>query len=364
MPLNHRLHLYPMAALSLLLAFNACTESEEDDPDNAIPKYTIPANYSTFENVDFAGQTARLDMMGELGAYVKTANTPGTKLDAAKLKAMFANSGNPFSKEGLNTSGKQLKDKTFEPDRAYFESLFDSAAAASQDTTPGAKGKAGVVTASNGTSKYLMSSKGLEYAQLIEKGLMGAVSFYQATAGYLDSTGKLAATVTDSAKAHHWDEAYGYFTSSTKFPEEGKDRFWSKYTNDADKHIGSNAKLLRAFTKGRAAIVNKDRKTMLEAIDSVRYEWERVSAATAIHYLNAVKKALTDDGARNHQLSEGIAFVRALKYNPAKKITADQITQIEGFIGSDFYEVTQSGLDSAIDLLTSIYGLGDVKANL
>ena len=342
----------------------ACTESEVEDPDNTVPKYTIPVSYSTFEDVDFSGQTTRLDMLGEIGAYVKTANTPGIRLDAAKLKSMLANSGNPFSKDPLNTSGKQLKNKTFEPDQAYFEALFDSAAAASQDSTLGAKGKAGVIIASNGTSKYLMSSKGLEYAQLIEKGLMGALSYYQATAVYLDSAGKLATSVTDSAKAHHWDEAYGYFTSSTKFPEEGKERFWAKYTNNADKHIGSNAKILRAFVKGRAAIVYKDRQSMLEAIDSVRYEWERVSAASAIHYLNAVKTALTDDGARNHQLSEGIAFVRALKYNPAKKISTSQLAEIEGFIGSDFYEVTQSGLDSAIDLLSGIYGLNDVKTNL
>jgi hypothetical protein len=352
-----------LAALSLVLGLNACLESEEKDPD-AVPEYTIPSSYTAFEGVDFAGQTARLDMMGELGAYVKTANKRGVAIDAAKLKAMFANEGNPFAKEALNTSGKKLKDKTFEPDRAYFDSLFDAAAAASQDTTPGAKGKAGVITAANGTSTYLVSAKGLEYAQVIEKGLMGALAFYQAAAVYLDTSSKLASTVSDSAKAHHWDEGFGYFTSSSKFPEEGKERFWSKYANDIDKHIGCNAKILRAFLKGRAAIVNKDRETMAEAVDSVRYEWERVSAATAIHYLNAVKKALTDDGARNHQLSEAVTFVRALKYNPAKKISDDQLSQINGFIGTDFYEVTQAGLDSAIDLLSTVYGLDDVKTQL
>jgi len=361
----HRSFLFPLAALTLMIGLNACTESEEET-DDGIPDYTIPDSYSAFEGVDFAGQTARLDMLGKLGTYVKTANTPGTGLDADKLKAMFANSGNPFDVDGLNTSGKQLKDKTFEPDRGSFEALFDSAAAYSGDTVPGAQGRPGVVTASNGTSRYLMNGKGHEYAQLIEKGLMGALSYYQATAVYLNAgtDGKLAESVTDSAKAHHWDEAYGYFTSSVNFPAEGKDRFWSKYANDNDKHIGCNGKILRAFAKGRAAIVNKDRETMLEAIDSVRYEWERVSAASAIHYFNAVKKALTDDGARNHQLSEGIAFTRALKYNPAKKISDAQLAEIETLIGDDFYEVTQAGLDEAIDLLSGIYGLDDVKAAL
>lgn len=350
--------LYPAAALSLALGFTACmNDSEEDDG------YNVPESYESFENVNFSGQTARLDMLQELGAYIKSGNQ-GTELDAGKMKAMFANEGSPFSKEELNTSGKQLKDKTFELDRDYFEELFDSAAAASKAGEPGAKGKAGVVTASNGTSKYLMSAKGQEYAQLVEKGLMGAMAFYQAAAGYLDAETKLGESVPDSSKAHHWDEAYGYFTSSVKFPEEGVNRFWSKYANDADDLIGCNGRILRAFAKGRAAIVNDDRDAMLEAIDSVRYEWERVSAASAVHYFNSAKKSLTDDGARNHQLSEGIAFLRALKYNPAKKITVDQLAEIGEKIGDDFYEVTASGLDFAIETLSDIYGFEDVKSQL
>jgi hypothetical protein len=355
--------LYPLTALSLLTGLSSCVFEGDEGGDGS---YTIPADYSSFEGVDFSGQTARLDMIGEIGAYAKSAHTPGTKLDAAKLKAMFANEGNPFSKEGLNASGKKLKDKTSAGDLDYFAGLFDSAAAASQDAGTGSQGKAGLVTAANG-SRYLMDGKGREYAQLIEKGLMGAVAYYQATQIYLDPETKLSETHTDSARAHHWDEAYGYFTGNLKFPSEDKDkeRFWSKYAGEkADKHFGTNARIARAFARGRAAIVHKDRKTMLDAVDSVRFEWERVSAASAVSYLNAAKKSLADDGARNHQLTEAIAFVRALKYNPARKITLDQIAEVEAHVGEDFYEVTVGGIDKAIDLLSSIYGFDAVKANL
>lgn len=361
--IKHPHFVRPMAALCLALGLSACLESEEKEPETPDPTYTIPESYGAFEDVDFSGQTARLDMLAELGAYVKTANKRGVAIDADKMKAMFANEGNPFSKDALNSAGKRLKDKTFLPEQDYFEGLFDSAAAASQDTTPGEHGKAGVVAAGSG-STYLMSAKGVEYAQLIEKGLMGALSFYQAAAVYLDTDSKLAASVPVADQQHHWDEAFGYFTSSVNYPTEGVNRFWSKYGNDYDKLIGCNARLLRAFVKGRAAIVNQDRATMLEAIDSVRYEWERVSAAAAVHYYNAAKKGLTDDGARNHQLSEAIAFTRALKYNPAKKITSAQLAEIEEFIGDDFYEVTQQGLDSAIDLLSDVYGFESVKTQL
>ncbi len=357
---DRKILLPALAAVTLLLGLGACTESG-DESEEGVPDYDIPDSYSAFDDVDFSGQTARLDMLSKLGAYVKTGNVPGTELDAEKLKAMFANSENPFDVEALNTSGKRLKDKTFEPQRAYFEELFDSAAAASGDTVPGAQGRSGVVTASNGTSRYLMNGRGHEFAQLIEKGLMGAMAYYQATAVYLDTDDKLGASVADSVKAHHWDEAYGYFTSSTEFPEKGKDRFWSKYSEEHDGIIDCNSRILRAFTKGRAAIVNNDRPALLEAVDSVRHEWERVSVASAIHYFNAVKKSLTDDGARNHQLSEGIAFVRALRYNPARRISDDQLEEIEERIGDDFYEVTQAGLDAAIDLLSDIYGMDSVK---
>lgn len=364
MPDVRKLLLYPLTALALLGGLSACTESEEDDGDDGNPSYTIPSDYSTFENVDFSGQTARLDMLGELGAYLKSAHSPGIRLDSVKLRAMFANESNPFSKEGLNASGKKLKDKTFAPHLGYFDSLLVGAAVASQDTAPARKGKAGLVTAANGATRYLVDERGREYAQLVEKGLMGAVAYYQATSVYLDTATKLSAALTDSAREHHWDEAYGYFTSSTRFPAEGKDRFWSKYSNDkSDKSFGTNAKLQRAFAKGRAAITAKHREGMLEAIDSVRREWELVCAASAVSYLNAAKRGFTDDAVRSHALSEALAFVKALRYNPDRRITVEQIAEIETKLG-DFWDATPAAIDAAIEVLDGVFGFGDAKPTL
>src|SRR5688500_18118608 len=72
---NPSRYLHLLTAFALLAGLNACTESEDPD-DDGIPDYTVPESYSAFEGVDFAGQTARLDMLGKLGAYVKTGNTP------------------------------------------------------------------------------------------------------------------------------------------------------------------------------------------------------------------------------------------------------------------------------------------------
>jgi hypothetical protein len=41
---------------------------------------------------------------------------------------MYSNTGNAFTDATLNTSGKQLRDKTFAADTAFFVSMFKAAA--------------------------------------------------------------------------------------------------------------------------------------------------------------------------------------------------------------------------------------------
>ncbi len=74
----------------------------------------------------------------------------------------------------LDTSGKQLKNKTFSLDQVHFESLFDSIVALSYyGGNVGSNGVPGIVTSSSGAKKYLQNANGIEYQQLIVKELMG-----------------------------------------------------------------------------------------------------------------------------------------------------------------------------------------------
>src|SRR5690606_23418003 len=89
-----------------------------------------------------------------------------------------------------NASGKQLRDKTARGNSLYqekFETLLKELAATSATTVEGeysaADGTAGVIQ--SGEKKYLVDAKGAEYAQRIEKGLMGAVFYDQIQNGYL-----------------------------------------------------------------------------------------------------------------------------------------------------------------------------------
>jgi len=367
-----------LSAITIGSLVFSCKKDKSPEPETTPtptgPTYTVPTTY-TFTNVNYSGQTTRLDMLNELGVYMKTANTSGTVLDAQKMKDMYSNSNNQFSSLALNTSGKQIKDKVFSLDQSMFEAYMDTLASVSTSTVTGSNGVAGVVTSPNdATKKYLCAANGIEYTQVIEKGLMGALAYYQTAAVYLDDS-KIGVTVDNTtvvagqgtAREHHWDEAFGYFGAPVDFPNTAtisQARFWAKYCNARNTILSSNATIMNAFLKGRAAISNNDNTTKEEQRTIIRDNWEKVIAATIISYINSTKNNFADDAVRNHNLSEVIGFIMNLKYNPTKKITNAQITQLEGYIGRNLYNVTTQNLDNAKDLLSTVYGLDSVKNSL
>ena len=346
--------------------------------------YEIPTTYLFKDakgnnTVDFSGQKERLDMLSEMATYVKSANTKGTTLDASILKNMYANTNYTWTDAnglGMNGSSKQLKDKTAGGDAtiaAIFESYFDSIATLSALNQDGAPGTAGVYPNDGSKGPYLMSANGIEYAQYIEKGLMGAVFYYNIISVYLvdskmnvdnskpvdEANGKYYTSME-----HHWDEAFGYFSYTIDFPTNGTDRFWGKYAYAREGVLQSSTKIMNAFLKGRAAISNKDLTTRDEQITIIRIELEKVSAATAIHYLNQAMANLTKHATRNHALSEGVAFIDVLKYGTSAKISKAEINAILTTIGTDFNNVTLDNLKKAKDDLATKIGLTEVKDSL
>jgi hypothetical protein len=329
-------------------------------------KYDVPETYD-FENVSYSGQTARLDMVDEMTAYLETALTPGTVLDAQHLHDMFENQNNPFS----FTSSKQLKDKCFLAEQSLLESWMDSAALASASAVPASNGVAGIATSADGQSHYLLGANGYDYIELIEKGLMGAVFYYQTTAVYL-SDSKIGSsvdntTVTDgegTPMQHHWDEGFGYFGAPLDFPANTTARFWAKYSLQREALLATSAVIMDAFILGRAAINNDDHDTKTEQVTLIRDNWEKVVVGMAIHELNGAKDHFTDDAVRNHEISEAIAFIRALQFSPTKKISTSQWQSALDALGTNLYAVTLSGIDSARNTLATAYGLESIKDQL
>jgi hypothetical protein len=277
---------------------------------------------------------------------------------------------------GMTGSSKQLKSKTAAGDagvQAMFEAYIDNLDSISYGSTTNATdtyGNAGVWT--NGTKSYLMDGNGYEYTQLIEKGLMCAVFMNQMTNNYLqaivsDDNLTVISGENYTVMQHHWDEAYGYFTSEVDFPTNGANRFWGKYADGREAVLGSATKIATAFRTGRAAIDNSDYTTRNAQITIILTEMEKVCAGSAIHYLNDAKGNITDGTLKNHQLSEARAFVSGLKYSQ-KTIDGSgiSVTDINTALAyfENFETVSIAELNSAIDLIALETGLTSVKTSL
>lgn len=343
-----------LIASSLPVLFLSVTSCSNDDEDQAPTfNYTTPETY-TFErngatSVDYSGQTARIFMLEEMGNYIRNAGVNGTLADDAVLSEMYNNTNNQFTGAGLNTSGKQLKDKTAASKdyfslllgggstteqsnvRNVFEASFDDADAASQGANAAA-GVAGVYL--DGSSKRLFAANGLEPQQVLLKGMMGACFLDQIVNNYLsinkldegtnrdNNTNKVVeAGKSYTTMEHNWDEAYGYIYGGdnlTATPNVVK--YWSSYINQVNADSDFNtlkADINLAFRKGRAAIVANDYATRDAQIDIIKTKIAMVPAVRAVFYLQEGKTKLSqgDGGAKAfHALSEAYGFIMSLRY--------------------------------------------------
>ena len=296
--------------------------TKDDDGCKYAPALVVPDNYVFTDadgnnTVSYSGQTSRMDMLSEIVSYLKTANgsnpNPAT-LDAATLLAMYDNSHTGWTDTNLIDNGKQLKSKTALNDagiQAMFEGWMNDAASGSPDVT----------------GSYLQATTGIEWTQMIEKGLMGACFASQMTSNYLAgiSTDNNTAAVDAAAgkhyteMEHHWDEAYGYFTDAFDYPTNGTNRFWGKYANKSylEDNIGSATDISLAFRTGRAAISAGDSDAALVQAGILETEVKQMVAGMALHYLNDVKSQIAAGGAQssiNHSMSEALAFIFGIQF--------------------------------------------------
>ena len=350
---------YTVLALAAGFFTVACSD------DDVTPEQQLPTTYN-FENVDYSGQLARIQMLDKLEKEAKKANDGTTHVTAATLTSIFENSNGDF-----NTT-KNIKEKTHtdavDAIYAYFGEIDNLSA------TPLANRQDG----------YLVNAEGVEPAQMIAKGLMAAHQYWQAvgTEGYLGQA-KMNVDNTEvtpgqgTKMQHHWDEAFGYFGAPKDFPtNEGKNAdapadqkawFWAKYANSRAAQVDVRQDIMNAFIKGRAAIGNKDLVARDEAIATIREKWELLAAANVVHYINDARKELgkaateKKDGVYYHNWSEAKAFAGAFKYNPASKFTAAQLTQLQSLLGASPKATTEAKLEEAAALLQQVFKFSDTQ---
>lgn len=383
---NHKALLTALPVTLLLLTASCkkekSPEPEEETPAPSGPSYSIPTTYS-FTGVDFTTSTQRIAMLGEMTTYIRTAHTTTQTsqptLNGQTLKNMYMNAVSPFADAGLNASGINLKSKT---SNAYnlqtdFDVYFDDAATASAfsalnpTVTTASDGVAGKIVV--GTRAYLVNADGYEYKEIVEKGIMGAVFYSEGTtiltniASYDNTT--LVGGVTAQEKA--WDEAFGYFGVPTSFPTYTVGvKNWGSYCNAVSNALDApsvnsssslNVTIMNAWLAGRAAISNKDDSRRDAAKTAVINAWEKVGAGRFISYMKLAKTNIGDAAQFAHLISEGIGFIKAFKYNPSKTLTNAEIASLEGYLGTDTYNVTTANIDLAIDLLAAKFNLDKNK---
>lgn len=376
-----------LTAGALALLFTACKKSDtKTDESNLKVKYsTLTATthyFNTFKDdagtttVNFDGQTTRIKMLSELDAYMKKGTT--MTLDLAKMENMFRNTNAPFTNAALNAAtDKTIISKTaqsfstanaeLERQRflSYFAKLKTASETYSQVATSGTPGLL--------DNKYLVDAKGIEYNQLVQKGLIGALLLDQISNIYL-GTEKMAADnealvsgKNYTALAHNWDEAYGYLTANEYYPKQDPadatkwlEVFLGSYARQVGPSVGGDpTALYMSLLKGRAAIVNKDMPTRNAQIDAIRTSLEKSIATIAISYLNKTKTA-TSDGAKMHALAEGTGFLYALRFAYNAKVNAAKSQELIDALMSKpngFWDLTNADIDAVRDQIANLTGV-------
>ena len=314
---------FGLLAMAAVIGLSSCEDENpipQPDPEpEALTTYT-------FENVDYSGQTARIQQISMLEAKAKSANDGTTKVTFDELNSIFENTSGD-----LAGSNKQIKDKTEQAARAEIEGYFVAIDTLSGNPENIAGGK------------YLVNAEGIEPAQMIAKGLMGALLYYQATSVYLGDD-KMNVDNTEvvegkgTAMQHHWDEAFGYFGAPVDYltNTEAKATYWASYAQKRASVIDVSDDIFNAFIEGRAAINNNDIAKRDEAIATIKKNWELLAAANVVHYINSAIEDLDNNNEGNfyHHMSEGKAFLYSLKYNLDKSISIAQINEIDALLGN------------------------------
>ncbi len=203
-------------------------------------------------------------------------------------------------------------------------------------------GKVGKDPAGKALAKVFVTESGLDLQQLIQKFLLGAVTFSQGADDYLDDDTDGKGLKTQNVKPdkdgkpyttleHQWDEGFGYFGAARDYGDytddeiaakggrdgwksgyhdtdgDGKIDLKSEYNfghalNCAKRDRGSKdiaatnytKEAFDAFLVGRTIIGNAagneltpgEMKALLAQRDIIVSTWEKCAAATAVHYIN------------------------------------------------------------------------------
>ncbi|MCW3124256.1 MAG: hypothetical protein JWQ38_3748 [Flavipsychrobacter sp.] len=362
---------YVGVAMLILGAGMTVTSCKKKKDVVTIPEYTVPATYS-FENVEYTEASGRVSMWAGLTSYLGKSSS--RKISQDTTNNLWNNTNSSFTAEistNLPHSTSALNGFSFNisgkvSDAGTIKQYIDSMVAISQFYTAtasqGVPGKIGT---------RIVNYSGLEFNQLVAKGLMGALQMNQVIT-YLDKAAKDDnSTVTagsGTAMQHDWDLAFGYVGLPTDYDssktyastEANRPLAIGGYFRERGQYIKSGGIVFEAFRKGRAAINNKDYTKRDSAIATIKLNMEKILAAAAYAYMG-LSQGSSDLATRFHALSEGAGFVLALKFRPSNsQLTAANYLTLQEIAQTNFYvliaDASNTKVKQAQTILSTAYG--------
>ncbi|MEL6388658.1 MAG: DUF4856 domain-containing protein [Bacteroidota bacterium] len=258
-----------------------------------------------------------------------------------------------------------------------FADLADIFVASSENfAITAANGVAGMIT--TGDKRRHVSANGLEYAQILEKGLYGPLLYDQMVDDYLrptqsgpqnsrgnneSSTDSYGSNGTD--RQHRWDEAFGYLAANPMtYPNPantstGDGDFMANYiydfSDETEEAFGINLaqRIMDAYVLGRSILKAgegfgpADESVNEAALEAARQDIklyvEAGLAAAAFHYLNLAIADVTEDD-KLHHLSEAYGFIYSLSFNSEGRLTETEAYDVLEEIGWPSDNSTLSGI--------------------
>ena len=416
------------------LFLSACGSDEEDDADVleeeaatiSVPQaYVFDSRFTAGESsVSYSGQVVRNLLLQDLKSLTDSVGKDGGRSvdvadmlklyeydDALNLKTgtttgALSASENYYSKlsTGKNLVGKISDEMVIGYNRTADDLVrewFKTIAENSQDRDK------------LGTPMAYTSDDGVDMSQMINKVLIGAVPYYQATGVYLggllerDNSEARNGTDPYTAMEHGWDEAFGYFGAARDYSRytdaqlagsvddftfdsnsDGSIDFKSEYNFGLSRNAGKRDKggsgvdftqeIFSAFLAGRTAITNQGSVAEISAYrQTAANGMEKVIAATVVHYINDTLSDMSKLGTGeenianlNKHWAEMKGYTVALQYNPFRLITDGQLAELHGIMGkapiydgpgSNAYNTQVNNYKRAKDVMQAAYGFSNAN---
>ena len=264
-----------------------------------------------------------------------------------------------------------------------------------------------------GTPMAYTTDDGVDMSQMINKVLIGAVPYYQATGVYLggllerDNSEARDGTDPYTSMEHAWDEAFGYFGAARDYSRytdeqlagkvddftfdsngDGSIDFKSEYNFGLSRNAGKRDKggsgvdftqeIFNAFLAGRTAITNQGTVAEISAHrQAAANGMEKVIAATVVHYINDTLSDMSKLGTADENIAnlnkhwaEMKGYTVALQYNPFRLITDGQLAELHGIMGkapiyekpgSNAYNTQVANYKRAKDVMQAAYGFSNTN---